>query len=193
MKQTLSIFSGKQKNYNIRTLTLLWDFGPQTAWELANRMTPPKGSAISLHATLNKRLRLLEKKGYVRRTEKKWYFTFKGIIAVLLVLPEPRLWNAKWTESFEAKAKKIEEQATPLLARYNWDKENIHNLLDRIGFLLNNFETWVDFSKRVNGLMEKGIINLDLIRESTLFSVLITEGMTAEEIADLTNPKPQEP
>ncbi len=95
--------------------------------------------------------------------------------------------------AFEAKAKKIEEQAAPLLARYNFGKEDIHNLLDRIGFLLNNFETWLDFSKRVNALMERGIINLDLIRESTLFSVLIMEGMSAEEIADLTSPESQEP
>jgi len=192
MKQTLSIFTGKQKDYNIRTLTLLWDFGPQSAWELTNKMTQAKGNKISLHATLNKRLRLLEKKGYVRRIDKKWYFNFKGIIAVLLILPEPRLYNPKWIESFDAKAKKIEEKAAPLLVRYGLDQQDIHYMLDRMGFLLKNLDAWIDFSNRVKGLMEKGIINFDLIRESTLFSVIIMEGMTAEEIADLARPEPEE-
>jgi hypothetical protein len=189
MKPIIAIFSGKQKAYNVKILTLLYDNGPQTDWKMTEYF--PKCNRISLHATLNKRLRALEKKGYLRRIDKKWYFSIKGLIAVLLILPEPRIWNSKWTEPFEAKAKKIEEQAAPLLTRYGLEKKDIRSMLSRMGFLLNDFDTWVDFSKRVNGLMEKGIINFDLIRESTLLGVIIMEGMSAEEIADLTNPKPQ--
>ena len=190
--QTLSIFSGKQKDYNIRTLTLLWDFGPQSAWELTNKMSQARGNKHSLHATLNKRLRELEKKGYVRRIDKKWYFNLKGIIAVLLILPEPRLYNSKWIESFDEKAKKIEE-AAPLLARYGFEQQDTHYMISRMGFLLKNLEAWIDFSNRVKGIMERGIINLDLIREATLLNVLIWEGMTAKEIAYLTSPEPEEP
>ncbi|XHH09552.1 MAG: hypothetical protein ACFCUE_02680 [Candidatus Bathyarchaeia archaeon] len=193
MKQTLSIFSGKQKDYNIRTLTLLWDFGPQSAWELANRMSQVRGSRISLHATLNKRLRLLEKKGYLRRIDKKWFFTFKGLLAVLLVLPEPRTWSVKWSELFEAKTKVMEELTAPIFAKYGFERKDTRTMLVRMGLLMNDFEAWVDLSNRVKSLMEKGIINLDLIRESTLLNVLIWEGMTAEEMANLTRPEPEEP
>ena len=193
MKQSLSIFSGKQKDYNIRTLTLLWDFGPQSAWELANRMTTAKGSAISLHATLNKRLRLLEKKGYVRRIDKKWLFTSKGLIAVLIILPEPRTWNAKWTELFQAKSKLMEEISTPIFTKYGFKKNETRTMSTKIGLLMNDFEAWVDLSNRVKRLMEKGVINLDLIREPTLLNVIIWEGMTDEEMANLTVSKPEEP
>jgi hypothetical protein len=193
MKTELAIFSGKQKEYNTRALTLLWDFGPLTAWELTNKMSQTSGNKISLHATLNKRLRLLEKKGYLRRIDKKWFFTFKGLLAVLLVLPEPRTWNVKWSELFEAKTKIMEELSAPIFAKYGFEKKDVRNMLIKIGLLMNDFEAWVDLSNRVKSLMERGIINLDLIRESTLLNVLIWEGMTAEEIADLTSPKPQEP
>ncbi|MCW4017669.1 MAG: hypothetical protein NWF00_03135 [Candidatus Bathyarchaeota archaeon] len=193
MKQTIGIFSGKQKDYNIRTLTLLWDFGPQSAWELANKMSQVRGNKISLHATLNKRLRILEKKGYLRRIDKKWFFTFKGLLAVLLVLPEPRTWNVKWIELFEAKKEIMEDLSAPIFAKYGFERKDVRNMLIRIGLLMNDFEAWVDLSNRVKSLMERGIINFDLIRESTLLNVLIWEGMTAEEMANLTIHKPEEP
>jgi hypothetical protein len=62
-----------------------------------------------------------------------------------------------------------------------------------MGLLMNDFEAWVDLSHRVKILIEKGVINFDLIRESTLLNVLIWEGMTAEEMANLTVSKPEEP
>jgi DNA-binding HxlR family transcriptional regulator len=58
----LGILSGKQKEYNIKVLTLLYDNGPLSAWELTSKITDT--GKVSLHATLNKRLRDLEKKGF---------------------------------------------------------------------------------------------------------------------------------
>ena len=60
----IGIFSGKQKDYNVLLLTLLYDDGPLTAWELTAKVR--RVERRSLHSTFNKRLRSLEKKGYVR-------------------------------------------------------------------------------------------------------------------------------
>src|ERR1035437_1526682 len=97
--KTLSILSGKQRVYNVRVLTLLYDSGPLSAWEITSKIT--KVGKVSLHATLNKRLRILEKKGYVHRIDRKWHLGFKGIIATLLILPNPKIWNPKWKEIFD--------------------------------------------------------------------------------------------
>jgi hypothetical protein len=100
--KTIGIFTGKQKDYNVRALTLLYDNEPMTAWQLTAKMT--KVGKQSLHSTLNKRLRNLEKKGYLRRNDRKWFLSFKGIIAVLLIQPKPKMWNPIWTELFKKKS-----------------------------------------------------------------------------------------
>ena len=105
--KTIGIFRGKQKDWNVRVLTLLYDNGPLTAWELTGKIR--KIGRQSLHATLNKRLRALEAKFYVRREDKKWILRLKGFIAVLLIQKEPRMWNPIWKEIFDSKAKIIEE------------------------------------------------------------------------------------
>ena len=56
----LTIFSGKQSKYNNQILTMLYDNKPMTAWEITSKLTDT--NKHSLHATLNKRLRVLEKK-----------------------------------------------------------------------------------------------------------------------------------
>ena len=55
----------------------------------------------SRNAIFNRRLRGLEKKGYLTRVASKWYLDFKGIIAVLLIQPEPKPWSEEWTKIFE--------------------------------------------------------------------------------------------
>ena len=94
-------------------MTLLYDNEPLSAWELTAKIR--KVGRQSLHATLNKRLRNLEKKGYVRRKERKWYLRFKGIIAVLLIQPEPKMWNPKWTELFKESVQGVSENIHPIL------------------------------------------------------------------------------
>jgi hypothetical protein len=97
----------------------------------------------------NKRLRALEKKGYVRREDKKWYLRFKGIIAFLLILEKPRMWNPIWKEIFEKKAEIIEQASVPLLKRYGLTKESIHTARRRIGLNLDDLNNWVELSKRL--------------------------------------------
>jgi DNA-binding XRE family transcriptional regulator len=180
--ETLRIFKGKQKDYNIAVLTLLFDNGPLTAWELTAKMT--KTGRQSLHATLNKRLRALEAKSYVRREDKKWILRFKGFIAVLLIQKEPKMWNPVWKEIFDSKAKIIEETPEPLLKRYGMAKEKIRAMRKRIGISLDNFDAWVELSKKAKSLIENGMLDFDIIKEETLFALLVMETMTAEELAD---------
>lgn len=181
--ETLRIFKGKQKDYNVAALTLLYDNGPLSAWELAAKMT--KTGRQSLHATLNKRLRSLEAKLYVRRENKKWILRLKGVIAVLLIQKKHRMWNPIWKEIFYNKAKIIEETSEPLLKKYGITKEDIHSMMKRLGLDLENFDAWVELSKKSKSLMENGIIDFDIIKEETLFALIILETMTAEELAEI--------
>jgi DNA-binding XRE family transcriptional regulator len=180
--ETLRIFRGKQKDYNVAVLTLLFDNGPLTAWELTGKIR--KIGRQSLHATLNKRLRALEAKFYVRRDGKKWILRLKGFIAVLLIQKEPRMWNPIWKEIFDSKAKIIEETSDPLLKRYGITKEKIRAIRKKIGLSLDNFDAWVELSKKAISLIENGMLDFDIIKEETLFTLLIMETMTPEEIAD---------
>ena len=183
----LGIFTGKQKEYNEAVLTLLYDNEPMSAWQLTAKMT--NAGRVSLHATLNKRLRFLEKKDYVHRKDKKWYLRFKGIIAVLLIQREPKMWNPKWKEVFEAKAKIIEANSAPLLKKLRIEKEDVPNALRKMGLCLDDFNAWVGLSKQVKVLMENGVINFDIIKEQTLLGLIIMENMSAEELSSIFFPE----
>ena len=180
--ETLRIFKGKQKDYNVAVLTLLYDNGPLSAWELTAKMT--KTGRQSLHATLNKRLRALEAKFYVRREDKKWILRLKGFIAVLLIQKEPKMWNPIWKKIFDNKAKIIEETSEPLLKRYGMTKENIRAMRKRVGLSLDNLDAWVGLSKKAKSLIENGMLDFDIIKEETLFTLLIMETLTVEQLAD---------
>ena len=182
---TIGIFTGKQKQYNAKALNLLYDNGPLTAWELTAKIR--KIGRQSLHATLNKRLRDLEKKGYLRRYDKKWHLRFKGIIAVLLIQLKPRMWNKKWKEVFEIKANFIEQYSVPILKKFRMEKEDLHNALRSMGLYLDDFDTWVAFSQKVKELMDKGVVNFDVIKEETLLGIIILESMTLEELTNIWN------
>jgi DNA-binding HxlR family transcriptional regulator len=187
--KTLKVFSGKQKDYNLKALTLLYDNGPLTAWELTAKIPSARGGRISLHATLNKRLRQLEKKGYIRREDKKWYLGFKGIIAVLLILKKPKKWNPEWKEVFDKRAKIIERDAAPFLEKYGIPKEDIHSGLKGIGLTLDDFDAWVGLSNTAKSLIDNGMMDFDVIKESTLMGLLIMESMTPLEISEIWNEK----
>ena len=167
---TLGIFTGKQKDYNEKLLTLLYDNEPLTAWELTAKIR--KTGRQSLHATLNKRLRELEKKRYVQRVQKKWVLGFKGIIAVLIILKKPRPWNPKWTELFAKVMDGAEDGILPSMARFGLNKQDIHEALKKMNLLLDNFDAWVALSQKVKELTENGVINLDVIKQETLFGVI---------------------
>lgn len=184
--ETLRIFKGKQKHYNVAVLTLLYDNGPLSAWELTAKIRMTRRQ--SLHATLNKRLRALEAKFYVRRENQKWILRLKGFIAVLLIQKKHRMWNPVWKEIFDSKAKIIEETSEPLLKKYGMTKEDIRSMRKRIGLSLDDFDAWVELSKKAKSLMENGIIDFDIIKEETLFALLIMETMTVEQLADMWEP-----
>jgi hypothetical protein len=182
MKQ-IGIFTGKQRTHNMQVLTLLYDNEPLSAWELTSKLT--NHGKHSLHATLNKRLRKLELKGYVRREGRKWHLRFKGIIAVLLIQKTPKMWNPKWKEIFDQKAKTIEQHAAPLLKKLGIEKERLRPALQYIGLCLDNFDSWVNFSKKVKSLMDNGVINLDVIKEKTLLGIIIMETFTEDELSEI--------
>lgn len=183
---TLGIFTGKQKDYNEKLLTLLYDNEPLTAWELTAKIR--KTGRQSLHATLNKRLRELEKKRYVQRVQRKWVLSFKGIIAVLIVLKKPRPWNPKWTELFAKVMDGAEDGILPSMARFGLNKQDIHEALKKMNLLLDNFDAWVALSQKVKELTENGVINLDVIKQETLFGIILTETMTAEQLQNIWKP-----
>jgi len=180
---TIGIFTGKQKNYNQKILTILYDNEPLTAWELTGKMT--QTGKISLHATLNKRLRDLEKKEYLQKCDTKWHLRFKGIIAVLLIQPEPKIWNAKWKEIFDIKEKIIAENSKPITDKLGMD---LHSALKSMGLCLDDFNEWVNLSKKVKELMERGVINFDIIKEQTLFATVMMETMTLEQLTNIWKP-----
>ena len=180
IKNQIGIFAGKQKTYNIQLLNLLFDNEPLTAWELTAKVR--KIGRQSLHPTFNKRLRDLEKKGYVYRRKRKWFLAFKGFIAVLIIQKEPKMWNHKWTELYNKGIKKFEEDPDNILGEA---KEDFQNLLQELGFLFDDFNAWIELSKKVKQLMDNGVINLDLIKDETLLSVIIMETMGKEELSKL--------
>ena len=183
----LKVFSGKQKDYNLQVLTILYDNGPLTAWDLTAKIPCARGGRHSLHATLNKRLRQLEKKGYLRREDTKWYLGFKGIIAVLLILKKPKKWNPEWKEVFDKRAEIIERDAVPFLEKHGIPKEDIHSGLKNIGLTLDDFDAWVGLSKTAKSLIENGQMDFDIIKESTLMGLLIMESMTIKELSEIWN------
>lgn len=96
MSKTIGIFQGKQAKHNKDIIKYLYEYGPFTAWGLTGKLQSPFSKDESyrtkpgLHATLNKRLRDLEKKGYVLKSGKLWAPNFKGYIAYLILEPEPK-------------------------------------------------------------------------------------------------------
>lgn len=101
MEELIGIFQGKQAKNNKLILKTLYSNGPLTAWGITKKIgntektKPSRFKKQSLHAILTKRLRALEKKGYLLKDGKKWLLRFKGIIASLLIQENPKPWNDK--------------------------------------------------------------------------------------------------
>ena len=179
MKTVIGIFRGKAKENNKFLLETLYDKGPLTAWELTREATKYQrigGGRHSLHATYNKRLRILESQGYVQRVEKKWILQFKGIIAVLFIQDQPKPWNEKWTKIFKNFVQPIME--SPKKYAITADGTEIAVFKDYINkalLSLKDLESWVALADKVKNYMERGFINLDVISNETLCILLIKE------------------
>lgn len=172
----IGIFRGKQAKYNVQILSILYDNGPLTAWEITGKIR--KVGRISLHATLNKRLRSLEKKKYLRKAGKKWCLSFKGIIATVLIQKNPKPLSNKWTELVESFAKYFEDHFSALsnvTIQANGVTYRPLEALSKTVQELRTFDDWIALSNYVKGLTQTGVINFDLISNETLFTVILSE------------------
>jgi hypothetical protein len=172
----IGIFQGKQAKHNIQILSILYDNGPLTAWEITGKIQ--KAGRISLHATLNKRLRSLEKKEYLAKAGKKWCLRFKGIIAAVLIQKTPKPLSNKWAGIIDFFAKDVEEHFSTL------SKMTIHangvilhpfEAIKETGQTLRTFDDWITLSNFVKGLIQTGVVNFDVISNETLFGVILSE------------------
>ena len=181
----IGIFQGKQAKHNIQILSILYDNGPLTAWEITGKIQ--KVGRISLHATLNKRLRSLEKKEYLNKAGKKWCLRFKGIIAAVLIQKTPKPLSDKWTELVDFFAKYSEEHFSAfskVTIQANGVIFHPFEAIKKTGHTLRTFDEWVTLSNYVKGLMQTGVINLDVISNETLFAVILSEA-THEQVEAL--------
>jgi len=181
----IGIFRGKQAKHNTQILSILYDNGPLTAWEITGKIR--KVGRISLHATLNKRLRSLEKKGYLKKAGKKWCLRFKGIIAAVLIQKTPKPLSNKWTELVDSFAKYFEDHYSTL-SKITIQANGVifHPLetIKRTAQTLRTFDDWIALSNYVKGLIQRGVINLDVISNETLFAVILSE-LSHEQIEAL--------
>lgn len=182
MKTPIGIFRGKAKDNNKFLLETLYNTGPLSAWELTREAKKHQhigGGRHSLHAIYNKRLRNLEKKGYVKKAGKKWALQFKGIIAVLAIQSQPKPWNEKWTNIVENYLKPLKKTSTKYALTENGKEiADLSDVVKSASLNVRDFERWVALSNEVKELMERGFINLDIIKNETLLSLILTEVLT---------------
>lgn len=180
----IGILQGKQAKHNIQILTILFDNGPLTAWEITGKIQ--KVGRQSLHATFNKRLRSLEKKKYLRKEDRKWFLQFKGFIVGLLIKKTPKPPSDKWFDILDEVADFAREHSGPFLGatiRVNDTIINPPEIIDETRKNLrelNTTEIWIEISNSIKKLMETGVINLDLISNQTLLAIVLSEGSYAD-------------
>ncbi len=186
--ELIGIFRGKQKTHNIQILSILYDNGPLTAWEITGKIQ--NIGKISLHATLNKRLRSLQKKEYLTKAGKKWCLHFKGIIAAILIQKKPKPLSSKWTEVIDFYSKYLKKHFNELsdttIHVYGITYRPFEGL-EKTVQTLSTFDDWIALSNFVRGLINTGVVNLDVISNDMLFNVIISEisrVATDEQIAD---------
>jgi hypothetical protein len=184
----IGIFQGKQAKHNIQILSILYDNGPLTAWEITGKIQ--NVGKVSLHATLNKRLRSLEKKGYLDKAAKKWCLQFKGLIAAILIQKTPKPLSNKWAETLDSFSNLIKEHFSALsdvTIIANGVNYRPFEGIDKTVQTLNTFDDWIQLSNFVKGLIQTGVINFDVISNETLFTVIMSEASrvaTDEQLQD---------
>ena len=148
MTKTIGIFKGKQAAHNKAILQTLYDYGPLSVWQITRKLT--KHSKHSLHATLNKRIRDLEKKGYVAKlpNSPKWILNFKGFMTNLVLQKEFRPWSNEW--------KRIANS-----------REGLEDL--------NVFDKWIEMANTAKRLLEEGVVNWDVIKNTTLAALIFAQ------------------
>jgi hypothetical protein len=184
----IGIFQGKQAKHNIQILNILYDNGPLTAWEITGKIRST--GKISLHATLNKRLRSLEKKGYLNKAGKKWCLRFKGIIAAILAQKTPKPLSNKWADVADFFSKYSKEHFSELsdmtVQGFGVTFQPFKGI-DKTVQTIRTFDNWVALSEFVKGLIQTGVVNFDVISNETLYTVILMEasrGASKEQLQD---------
>jgi len=184
----IGIFRGKQAKYNTAILHILYDNGPLTAWEITGKIQ--KRGRVSLHATLNKRLRDLEKKEYLNKAGKKWCLRFKGIIASILAQKTPKPLSNKWADVADFFSKYSKEHFSELsdmtVQAFGVTFQPFKGI-DKTVQTIRTFDNWVALSEFVKGLIQTGVVNFDVISNETLFTVILLEasrGASDEQLQD---------
>jgi hypothetical protein len=95
------------------------------------------------------------------------------------------MWSSKWAELFNKAAKTIEENSIPLLGVEKEAVQGTLKMIKSVGLYLDDFNAWVNLSKKVNELMEMGVINIDVIKEETLLGIIIMETLQTEQLSDI--------
>ena len=98
------------------------------------------------------------------------------------------MFSSKWREIFAHSAEAIEEHAPSFLGL---DKTNIQETMRKLNLSLDDLDAWVALSKKAKELLEKGLLDFDVIKQETLFAVLIVENDYLDQFADLLNLKPK--
>jgi len=184
-KDLIGIFKGKQAAYNKQILNLLFDNGPMTAWQMTGRMTSQ--GKVSLHATLTKRLRSLEKKKYLRKEGKWWFLQFKGFIVTLIIQKKPKPWSKKWTKLLDELSEFIRKHSRAFFgSKVQIDDITINptDIVDRSRKAVKRTKDWIFLSHYVKNLMQTGVVNIDLISNQTLLAVILSE-FSNEELEKL--------
>jgi hypothetical protein len=175
-KDLIGIFKGKQAAYNMQILNLLFDNGPLTAWQLTGKMT--SHGKVSLHATLNKRLRSLEKKEYLRKEGKWWFLQFKGFIVTLIIQKKPKPWSKKWTKLLDEIGEFIGKHSGAFFGSKVQISDitiNPTHIVDRSRKAVKRTRDWIFLSRYVKNLMQTGVVNIDVISNQTLLAVILSE------------------
>jgi hypothetical protein len=155
-----------------------------TAWEITGKLQIV--GKQSLHATLNKRLRSLEKKKYLSKKGRKWFLQFKGFIAGLLLQKTQKPLSDKWIEVLDEFADFARKHSGPFLGatiRVNDAIINPPEIIDETRKNLrelNTTEVWMEISNYAKKLMETGVINIDLISNQTLLAMILSESSYAD-------------
>jgi hypothetical protein len=184
-KDLIGIFKGKQAAYNMQILNLLFDNGPMTAWQMTGRMTSQ--GKVSLHATLTKRLRSLEKKEYLRKEGKWWFLQFKGFIVTLIIQKKPKPWSKKWTKLLDELSEFIRKHSHAFFgSKVQIDDITINptDIVNRSRKAVKRTKDWIFLSRYVKNLMQTGVVNIDLISNQTLLTVILSE-FSNEELEKL--------
>lgn len=192
MINEIGIFKGKQNKYNKLALQTLYDNGPLTAWKITKELCNPTSkddklkTKYSLHATLNKRLRDLKDKGYLQKSGKQWILDFKGFIANLVLQDKPKVWNEKWNKVLRdsASLKKLQTKKADSMLRnyYGINLLNKRNSLTEAVDDMQDFQQFVHLAKTAKNLLKNGVINLDIIKNRTLASLLIQEQNNVKDV-----------